>query len=604
LFILRLKLVHQLIILVSVPLVFGLAFTGVLGWLLRQAELDALAQERARQMIVQVKLLGQAVDDALMTLGRYSISRGNAQIFSRFKNQEDEVLKSLHELEPLATTPGEKDCYRKIQMCIADQLRSLTMIEGLIDAKGSNGLRTVMAYGDLENLRNKLQSYLDRMTLDARNIQATANNGARNHVVMALVGGSLLNIMLTVGLAIYLSKSLGKRLEQLTDNSMRLAAGVPLNPVGKGQDEIAKLDSVFHRMADVLADAAAQERAANERVRSMIQNLPVGIISISQEGTIDSVNPRIEEIFGYQADKLVGRPFTELFGAHCSDTNLLEKLKTQALNQSIEMDATRSEGSPIPIELSLTPYESPDGKRYLLNVQDISERRQIEKMKQDFVAMISHDLRTPLGSILGTLTMLEEGIYGALSDKGVKRVSGAHQNARRLIGMVSDLLDIDRMEHGLMQLDVHKVPLGEIFDASINAVRSFAEQHDVILEADSGEIELNADSERIVQVVVNLLSNAVKFSPKGGSVRLSGKAEDGFVEISVVDQGRGIPKELQDSVFQKFKQVSAQDGKRGKGTGLGLPICKAIVESHGGTIGVESEVDHGSRFFVKLPAKS
>lgn len=224
--------------------------------------------------------------------------------------------------------------------------------------------------------------------------------------------------------------------------------------------------------------------------------------------------------------------------------------------------------------------------------------------KQELIAMVSHDLRTPLTSVQASLTLLSEGALGELSARVNKEVRVAENNTSRLINLINDLLDIERMEAGKLDMYMVEARLDDIFEQAVDTVGKFAEQHGIAILAADTNLKVYADADRIVQVLVNLISNAVKFSPKDTSITLDAMLSSGdVIEVTVKDQGRGIPADQQESIFQRFQQVSVADAKQRKGTGLGLAICKAIVDGHGGTIGVRSIEGQGSTFFFTLPAK-
>lgn len=230
---------------------------------------------------------------------------------------------------------------------------------------------------------------------------------------------------------------------------------------------------------------------------------------------------------------------------------------------------------------------------------------ELDRRKQEFVSMISHDLRTPLTSILGTIALLERGIFGSLNENGNKRVRDSELSIRQLIKLINDLLDIDKLESGRFELFIQNLEFSELIERSIDTVRSFAEQNEITIVSQVSSLKLDCDADRMQQVLVNLLSNAVKFSPAGSTVLIEARIKsDDWVEIAVKDQGRGIPKEKIDAVFDRFKQVEEADGRKKGGTGLGLAICKAILEEHGGSIGVESEPGKGSIFFLRLKSKA
>jgi len=230
------------------------------------------------------------------------------------------------------------------------------------------------------------------------------------------------------------------------------------------------------------------------------------------------------------------------------------------------------------------------------------QREEIERVKQEFVSMISHDLRTPLTSIQVFVSMLAKGMYGDVGEKIKDKAAMADRNASRLIRLINDLLDIEKMEAGQLALACEDVPVSSIVERSLESVRDFADKNKVVLEGTTcGDMLVRADADRIVQVLVNLLSNAIKFSPQGETVTVAVDDGETLLTVKVIDHGRGVPQNLQDSIFERFKQVEAKDATEKKGTGLGLAICKAIVEQHGGTIGLESQEGKGSVFHFTLP---
>lgn len=352
-------------------------------------------------------------------------------------------------------------------------------------------------------------------------------------------------------------------------------------------------------------------KANEERIRLVIDQLIVGLIIISKEGRIESVNPRTETMFVMRSNEMVGKHIMSLFAdssffnvADANDrTAFMDTLFTKCLNRIGEFDCLNSRGEDFPVEISLAEFAFGDGRvSYMANVLDVSERREVERMKKEFVSTVSHELRTPLTSIRGSLTLLAVGAMGLLPEQAKKVVSIAERNTIRLIGLINDILDIEKLEAGKLDMVMEDVPLSNVFERSEQAVNTFAANNGVILDIRSSQLAVHADGDRLVQVIVNLVSNAVKFSPKGASVTVTSKEiPGGLIEVHVTDRGRGIPEAFKNRLFQRFQQVEASDAKKKGGTGLGLAICKGIVEQHGGTIGVESEEGKGSTFWFRIP---
>ncbi len=227
--------------------------------------------------------------------------------------------------------------------------------------------------------------------------------------------------------------------------------------------------------------------------------------------------------------------------------------------------------------------------------------RDAEQRKQEFTSMISHDLRTPLTSLKGALQLLTQGKYGQLNDLGKQRMQAANRNVERLIALISDLLDVEKIESGLLDLSLEDMPIVAVIEDAMEMVRDFADQKQIAISVeDTSNAWVRADRKRLGQVVQNLIGNAIKFSPEQSPISIKVHMEKPWVRVSVKDSGPGLSKEESSEIFQRFKQTGA--GKRQVGTGLGLSICKAIVLQLYGEIGVDSEVGSGSTFWFKLKA--
>lgn len=225
-----------------------------------------------------------------------------------------------------------------------------------------------------------------------------------------------------------------------------------------------------------------------------------------------------------------------------------------------------------------------------------------QQVKNDFYAMITHDLRSPLSAVFGAVTLIEDGVYGEVPIPVHEKIGMVQRNLLRLLSLINDLLDIEKLRAGKMPLEIAKQNSGDILNRAKESIEGLTVTKNIGIVIHNQPVEFDADGERVVQVIVNLVANAIKFSPKGSTITLECKQIDSWVEFSVNDQGRGIPKEALDRIFERFGQVSKADA--GLGTGLGLAICKMIVDAHSGTISVETEEGKGSRFFFRLPLLS
>jgi two-component system sensor histidine kinase GlrK len=228
--------------------------------------------------------------------------------------------------------------------------------------------------------------------------------------------------------------------------------------------------------------------------------------------------------------------------------------------------------------------------------------KEVDRMKSDFYSLMSHELRTPLTSIKEGTNLFLEGMGGEVTEKQRELLTIVAEESNRLIDLVNPLLDLSKLEAGMVNFHLARTDLSRLVARSLREVAPLAEAKNIRVENDIGEIpSVSVDEERIMQVLRNLLGNALKFTPRGGSVRVQVRREEDLVQVSVTDTGPGIPKEHIGLIFEKFRQASPE-GRRILGTGLGLAIVKYIVHAHGGRVWVESEVGQGSTFTFVLSA--
>lgn len=338
---------------------------------------------------------------------------------------------------------------------------------------------------------------------------------------------------------------------------------------------------------------------SESRIRTLIETIPVGLLIASQEGIVESGSPVCLHLFNCTYADLHGRSLGDLFHF---EGKLDEFLSTIDSNQTKEFMARRRDGSEFSAAIKVSSFASFSTPGLLVVVEDVSAKHELEKLKQEFLSMMAHDLRTPLTSIKCFLELVSEGVYDGRIDELKRRSSGIGNDTTRLINMISSLLNLHKLEAGRLQLSIEVVPVSEIIFRSMQSLASWAESRNIPLDVPTPKPNLlvSADGDYTVQVLVNLLSNAIKFSPKGSPVSITHEAHDDFVKIKVIDKGRGIPKEVQARLFNRFEQARLSDARVEGGSGLGLAISKAIVEEQGGSIGVNSEPGQGCEFWFTL----
>ncbi len=352
-----------------------------------------------------------------------------------------------------------------------------------------------------------------------------------------------------------------------------------------------------------------REEESGQRIRAIVDNVIDGIVTINERGVIRSVNPAAERIFGYPADYMVGRNVNFLVpephhSAHDGYiANYLKTGKAKIIGIGREVEGQRRNGKTFPMELGITELKLAKEHLFVGVVRDITERKAVERMKNEFISTVSHELRTPLTSIRGSLGMINSGKLGELPQNVQRMIDLAQKNTERLINLVNDLLDVERIHSGSLVFRFRELDISALVEQVLEANRPYAEEFGVefVLTKTVSGARISGDRNRLAQVLANLLSNAAKFSPKGEKVEVSVVRNDAMLRISVIDHGPGIQDDFRGRIFERFSQADSSDTRGKGGTGLGLNISKAIVEKHGGHIDYHSEVGNGATFYFDLP---
>ncbi|AOY78516.1 PAS domain S-box protein [Moorena producens JHB] len=371
--------------------------------------------------------------------------------------------------------------------------------------------------------------------------------------------------------------------------------------------------------------ASLQE--SERRWRSLLENVRLVVVGLDREGKVEYVNPFFLELTKYTAAEVLGKDWFENFLPN-SQQQSVQQYFQDILDPDFQSHyqhsiLTKSKQEKI-IAWNNTLLQNVQGEAIgTMSIgEDITERYAIERMKDEFTSVVSHELRTPLTSIHGALNLLSTGLIQPQSERGQRVIGIAADSAERLVRLVNDILELERLESGKIRLSKQPVNAAELMVKAVDQVQVMANRAGIKLEVSSqsieGEIEFEADSDRIIQVITNLLSNGIKFSDRGSSLWLTVELQQpeepettsppdpnsATILFTVKDQGRGIPADKLESIFGRFQQVDASDARKKGGTGLGLAICRNIVEQHGGKIWVESTVGEGSSFYFTLPKQT
>jgi PAS domain S-box-containing protein len=387
-------------------------------------------------------------------------------------------------------------------------------------------------------------------------------------------------------------------------------------------------------------DATPQERGIESRFRQLLEAAPDAILEVNPEGQIMLLNQAAERMFGYSSGELLGLNVENLVpaamrGGHTQHrASYANRPKTRPMGTGLELEGQRKDGSLFPVEISLSPNWI-DGRLHVIaSVRDITERKlaedrirslreqytaeltsknqqlktrnleveQANRLKSEFLASMSHELRTPLHTIIGFSELLTEHLEGPLNEKQQRFVGHILQDARHLLELINEILDISKIESGRLELKRETFDFSRCVEEVLAGIRQHATTKNITLESKDGfQNTLYADRVRVKEILYNLLNNAVKFTPDNGSVWVESAREGDSLHVSVCDTGIGIPENEQSFIFDKFYQVEGSKSVSREGTGLGLSISKHLIELHGGTISVESRPGRGSRFKLTFP---
>ncbi len=376
------------------------------------------------------------------------------------------------------------------------------------------------------------------------------------------------------------------------------------------RETTAAMETVAASLGQMLARARERERAdeLSRQQKILLHSVADGICGVDRNGLVRFANPAAARMLGAPATTLIGKPVHDLVhGAApadkmCGEDCPLRRATRQRVSSTGELTIYRASGTGFPAEYFLNPIL--DQGRFsgsVLSFRDISQRYALDRMKDEFVSTVSHELRTPLTSIRGALGLLSAGLLGDINDKAANLLRIALTNSERLVRLINDILDLERTQSGREPLVFRRIAMADIVQQAMDGMQPVADQAGVLLIHDKTQVDVVADADRLLQVLTNLLSNAIKFSPANSAVSVMLRPGSNGVTLSVIDQGRGIPADKLEAIFERFQQVDASDARQKGGSGLGLAICRAIVMQHKGRIWAERNPVRGSTFRVFLP---
>ncbi|HET7297284.1 MAG TPA: ATP-binding protein [Burkholderiales bacterium] len=426
------------------------------------------------------------------------------------------------------------------------------------------------------------------------------------YVLLTFGNRLFVEIALLVPLFYAINVVIAYRLTQVFHSGYRLR-----HAYGRLTRDHRQLNQRLERQLVELEEARRQVEASGRKLALFAERAPIAVLELEPDGTVVEVNHAAEILFGYAAAELVGGPVKKLVlpKFHEDFDHTWQQLVTSRESVAgLKIRNPRRDGAEIICEWTVTPLVNFQREVIAVIAQgrDITAQLEAERMKKEFTSTLSHELRTPLTSIIGSLQLINSGVMGEVDKEVAELTVVAERNGQRLLDLINDILDIEKIESGKLTLAPELIALDELVRESMVLNKAFGERFQVRFEAHGGmsNSRVHADRKRLLQVMTNLLSNAAKFSPEGGVVEISTADVGPSVRVSVHDRGSGIPEAFRARIFGRFTQADSTATRQKGGTGLGLAICKRLVELMHGRIGFDDRSGGGTTFWFELPRHS
>lgn len=449
------------------------------------------------------------------------------------------------------------------------------------------------------------------VALDNPNI--TIRVGVRESDVLTAAFSNSQNLVLVLifsaligGITIFwgLGRFVTRPVQLLAQAAANIATGKLVGVPAIAQETPGEIGALAREIS-TMAENIQQREAF---LRSVTDNVPVSISYIDSDGIFRFVNRTAEHWLAASSLEIIGSNFERNVA---NPGAIVQSSIAQALSGEIsnfEQQIMFRDGVSRWVDITRIPDIDGDGRvrGYFRLMIDITRRKEADRAKDEFISTMNHELRTPLTSIKGSLSLLASGVGGSLAPRAGELIKIAHDNSDRLIGLINDILDAQKIASGMMDYSFNPLELGPFLVEAIEANKGFGDIYQVnfVIGEMVSSAWVNGDRARLMQVMANLLSNAAKFSPPNEQVEITLKGRNGFYRVAVHDMGPGIPPAFRNRIFERFSQADGTDQRHRGGTGLGLSICRSIVEAHRGVIGFECDAGRGTTFYVDLPVLS
>jgi len=372
------------------------------------------------------------------------------------------------------------------------------------------------------------------------------------------------------------------------------------------EEDVRLLSILARQAAAVIANAQLYIEITEEkqRLEATLKSILSGIVVVGVNGRISILNDAAQALLGMDQVRSIGKPYQEVI-YHDNIRTLIETALSERREITEEIEIVTPLARVLQTQTAMVLNDDKEAIGVVAIFNDITEIRNVDRMKTAFVSTVSHELRTPLTSIKGFISTLisdKDGFFDGTARMEFYQI--IDQECDRLTRLISDLLNVSRIESGrALKINWKQIDARDIIAKVISTQKSYTDKHQFEIHVPDDFPRIMADQDKFDQILTNLLSNAVKYSPRGGTISVKGEAVDGFVQFHIIDQGIGIPADKLTKVFERFERIDNRDTREAGGTGIGLYLVKHLVEAHGGSIWVDSEIGQGSNFTFKMPVE-
>jgi PAS domain S-box-containing protein len=423
------------------------------------------------------------------------------------------------------------------------------------------------------------------------------------YVLITFGNRLFVEIALLVPLFYAINVAIAYRLTQVFHSGYRLRYAY-----GKLAQDHRMLNQRLEKQLVELDEARRQVEASGRKLALFAERAPIAVLELQPDGIVSEVNHAAEILFGYAAVELAGGHVKKLVHPEFHDEfdrMWRELIGSRESVAGLKIRNPRRDGIDIICEWTVTPLVNLEKQVIAVIAQgrDVTAQLEAERMKKEFTSTLSHELRTPLTSIIGSLQLINSGVMGEVEHDVAELTVVAERNGQRLLDLINDILDIEKIESGKLTLVPEVMPVDELVREAMVLNKAFGERFKVRFEShgDVPDRRVHADRKRLLQVMTNLLSNAAKFSPEGAVIDITTEDAGPNVRLAVHDRGSGIPEAFRSRIFGRFSQADSTATRQKGGTGLGLAICKRLIELMQGRIGFEDRPGGGSSFWFELP---